>query len=38
MKQGMEEGADCRKESQVCVSRDKQPGKKVSGSEVAKKF
>lgn len=38
MKQGTEKGADCMKKSQVCVSRDKQPGKKVSGSEVARKF
>lgn len=38
MKQGREEGADCMKENQICVSRDNQPGKKVSGSEVARKF
>ena len=38
MKQDTEESADCMKKSQVCVSRDKQPGKKVSGSEVARKF
>lgn len=38
MKQGREEGADCMKETQICVSRDKQPGEKVSGSDVARKF
>lgn len=35
---GQEEGADCMKETQICVSRDKQPGEKVSGSDVARKF